>query len=410
MSIFRVTSTNRGAAKRLLSTWHDSKVVRVMTLGQLHSALIQAVSETWITEKGVKAALSKQDKQRGQNAPAAAIQGADQHEQDDMNPEPAQVEQQDVNGAQAAQAQGEDAEDDSPAKGQPQQSDEDGDDGESEAEKAKREALEAKEADDQARAEKEEKEKEDEEYRPLDEDEIIVHPMFETVCKYISAGLNVALVGPAGTGKSFLAAQVAKKLDRKFYVNGALMSKYDLIGFIDAGGKYHETPAYVAFTMGGIHLFDEYDASSPEAIVAYNAMTDDQPFFTFPCGQVEKHASYTAICTLNTWGQGATADYVGRFKQDGAAMDRLVKVFIDYDVTLEKRLGPKDIVQRVHNLREAVNLLGIRHIVSTRKIIFASKAREKGVSKAEIDRDILFAGLDDETLKQVKAQMKQARV
>ena len=360
------------------------------------TARISAVHEMWITNQGVKVALSKQDKQHGTPAPAQDIRGAEQDEKDDMNPEPAQAEQREDCGVRDAIDKAlEDF-------GKPQQVDEGGE--------AEAQAEEQKQMEDDAKEKKEQQEKEDEEYRPLDEDEIVVHPMFETVCKYISAGLNVALVGPAGTGKSFLAAQVAKELSRKLYVNGALMSKYDLIGFIDAGGKYHETPAYVAFTTGGIHLFDEYDASSPEAIVAYNAMTDDQPFFTFPCGQVEKHASYTAICTLNTWGQGATADYVGRFKQDGAAMARLVKVFIDYDVTLEKRLGPKDIVQRVHNLREAVNQLGIRHIVSTRKIIFASKARAKGVSKAEIDRDILFAGLDDETLKQVKAQMKQARV
>ncbi|KKM75248.1 hypothetical protein LCGC14_1392080 [marine sediment metagenome] len=401
MSTFAVTSTNRGAAKRLLSTWYDSKAIRVMTLAQLQDALANAAREMWITDLGVKAALNKQDKQRGKPAPAYGVQGAEQDEKDDMNPEPANVEQRDDIGEQAAQAQDEradaDADADAEAKGQPQQSDEESGVYARAREKEEKEAAEQKQKE------------EEEEYRPLDEDEIVVHPMFETVCKYISAGLNVALVGPAGTGKSFLAAQVAKELSRKLFVNGALMSKYDLIGFIDAGGKYHETPAYVAFTTGGIHLFDEYDASSPEAIVAYNAMTDDQPFFTFPCGQVEKHASYTAICTLNTWGQGATADYVGRFKQDGAAMDRLVKVFIDYDIVLEKRLGPKDIVQRVHQLRAAVNELGIRHIVSTRKIIFASKARAKGVSKTEIDRDILFAGLDVETLKQVKAQMKQAR-
>ncbi len=382
MSIFRVTSANRGAAKRLLSTWHDSKVVRTMTLDQLQLALRLAVTESWITDQGVKAALNKQDKQRGAQAQGNE-RGPDQAEDDGRNPEQAdQAEQQGDVGEQAAQAQQDDAK---------------GEGGEGEAkQQAEKETA-------------EQKKKEEEEYRPLDEDEIINHPMFDTVCKYIEAGLNVALVGPAGTGKSFLAAQVAKKLERDFYVNGALMSKYDLIGFIDAGGKYHETPAYVAFTTGGIHLFDELDASSPEAVVSYNGMTDDQPFFTFPVGQRTKHASYTAICTLNTWGQGATADYVGRFKQDGAAMDRLVKVFIDYDVTLEKRLGPKDIVQRVHKLRAAVNELGIRHIVSTRAIIFASKAREVGVSKAEIDRDILVAGLDDATLQQVKAQMRKVQ-
>ena len=121
-----------------------------------------------------------------------------------------------------------------------------------------------------------------------------------------------------------------------------------------------------------------------------------------------KHERFVAVACLNTWGNGATADYVGRFKQDAASMSRFVRVFIDYDKAIEKTLGPVDIVNRVWALREACDTLGIRHIVSTRMIVFASKARDAGVTRREIDRDILFAGLDDAAITQVKAQMKMA--
>jgi MoxR-like ATPase len=234
------------------------------------------------------------------------------------------------------------------------------------------------------------------------------HEMYDVVRKYIDAGLNVALVGPAGTGKSYMARQIAKDLGRDFYVNGAMMSKYDLIGYCDAHGEYHATPAYDAFTKGGVHCFDELDASAPEAVVAFNGMTDDQPFYTFPCGQRDQHDDYVALACMNTYGNGASADYVGRFKQDAASMSRFVRVYIDYDKRIERSLAGKnaDILQRVWDLREACTRLAIRHIVSTRMVLFGAKAREAKATRKEIDRDVLFAGLDDNALQQIKAQMR----
>jgi hypothetical protein len=186
-----------------------------------------------------------------------------------------------------------------------------------------------------------------------------------------------------------------------------MLSKYDLIGYNDANGNYHDTPAYNAFVYGGVHCFDELDASAPDAVVAFNGMTDDQRFFTFPNGQQEQHEEYVAIACMNTWGQGASADYVGRYKQDAAAMSRFVKVFIDYDEEIEATLGPDDIVLRVWAIRKACETLSLRHVVSTRMIVQAAAARKLGkATKREIDRDIFFAGLDDAQIKQVKAQMK----
>ena len=186
------------------------------------------------------------------------------------------------------------------------------------------------------------------------------------------------------------------------------MSKYDLIGYCDAGGVYHETPAYKAFTQGGVQCFDELDASSPDAIVSFNGMTDDQPFYTFPNGQQEKHADYTAIACMNTFGNGATAEYVGRFKQDAAAMSRFVKVQVDYDTKIEARIAGKknlDIAQRVWDLRTACEALGIRHVCSTRMIVQAVAGRKVKCTKAEIDRDVLFAGLDEGAVAQLKTKM-----
>lgn len=243
-----------------------------------------------------------------------------------------------------------------------------------------------------------------------EDDEPILHASFKTVLKYIKAGLNVALVGPAGTGKSYISRQVAEKLKKPFYVNGAMLSKYDLIGYCDAHGTYHETPAYQAFSNGGVHCFDELDASAPDAVVAFNGMTDDQPFYTFPCGQVEQHEDYVAIACMNTYGNGATADYVGRYKQDAASMSRFVKVYIGYDDKIEAKIAGKhtDILTRVRKLRAACESLGIRHIVSTRMIVQAVKAREIGkATRRELDRDVFFAGLDDNAIKQLKSAMER---
>jgi MoxR-like ATPase len=222
------------------------------------------------------------------------------------------------------------------------------------------------------------------------------HHMFATVLKWIRAGCNVALVGPAGTGKSTIAEQVAEELGLEFRATGALLSKYDLVGYCDASGTYHETPLYQAYVDGMLFNFDELDGSSPDAVVAFNAITDNQKHYAFPNGMQTKHDDFVAVACMNTWGNGATADYVGRYKQDAASMSRFVKVFIDYDVNIEAVVAGKhkDVAQRVWDLREACETLGLRHIVSTRMIVQAVAGRAVKATKKEIDRDVLFAQMN----------------
>jgi cobaltochelatase CobS len=412
----QVNGNNRTAAKRVLNMLgHDSRKVRVMTYSQLSELLVRAVNQNLITFQGVMRALQTKS-EREQQGYEGKGQGESESEGEGEGEQQQGEQQQGDDNAKDNKESGEKSEGDSDSESNDDgssndsnssdgdsDSDSDSEDGDSDSEKDSESNSE-----DEKDSESNEDEK-DSEQKDDDDDSEIEHAMLKTIIKYVLAGLNVALVGPAGTGKSFIAAQVAEKIGRSFHVNGAMLSKYDLIGFVDAAGTYHRTPAYDAFTTGGVHCFDELDASAPDAVVAFNGMTDDQSFYTFPNGQQQMHADYIAIACMNTFGNGATAQYVGRYKQDAAAMDRFVPVYIDYDARVEDRIGDADIVDRVRQVRTACDLLGIQHVCSYRMIKKATKARAAKATRAEIDRDIIFARLDADTIKQIKAQTAAAK-
>jgi len=95
----------------------------------------------------------------------------------------------------------------------------------------------------------------------------LVHKQFLDVIKAVTCG-NIALVGPAGVGKTTMAMQIADAMGLNFYFNGAINSEYKLSGFMDAQGRIVSTPFRKAFTEGGLYLFDEIDASMPSALLA----------------------------------------------------------------------------------------------------------------------------------------------
>lgn len=442
-----INSKNRTPAKRLLNSFYDSRDVRTMTLEQLNFALNRSINSGLITIEGAQRALGidSKDERRASHSDRGNSEERNEAERDERDDEQSSngndKDGDDSNGNESdggrdssnseESSNGDENESESESDSSNEsesESDEDGngsssknsngedddesdgDDGDNESEdESENEKDDSSNSEDDSNDESNESDSSNEDDEDEDDDEDIQHEAFKTVLKWIKAGQNVALVGPAGSGKSYITRKVAEELGREFRVNGAMMSKYDLIGYCDANGTYHETPAYDAFINGHIHCFDEADASAPDAMVAFNGMTDDQPYFTFPNGMHPKHENYVAIACMNTWGNGATADYVGRYKQDAASMSRFVKVLVNYDRKVEAKIAGKknlDIAQRVWDLRDACETLGIRHVVSTRMITQAVAGRTLAkVSKADIDRDVLFAGLDENAIAQVKSQM-----
>lgn len=169
------------------------------------------------------------------------------------------------------------------------------------------------------------------------------HNKFEQVLKYLQIAPVTKvwpyLRGPAGSGKTTLAAQTAEALDIDFYDTASINDKFELIGFVNPNGDYQQTPFYRAMKNGGVFLFDEIDGSAPEAVLAFN-MALSNGVYTFPNGErVSQHKDCYFIAGGNTFGKGATAEYSARELLDGATRNRFIEVVIDYDEKLELNLA-----------------------------------------------------------------------
>lgn len=218
------------------------------------------------------------------------------------------------------------------------------------------------------------------------------HYMLQDVLADLVNGENVYLYGPAGTGKTVLAKQAAEALGVPFYFTSKIDEVFQLTGFMDANSHYNETELYRCMQTGGVFLFDEMDASAPEALTAFNALLANG-IMDFPTGKLSKPENMYIIAAGNTNGRGGTAEYNTRQAIDEATLDRFVIEKIDYDPAIEKALGESfedkglgsDAVAVVRTIRKFAERNGLEIIASYRTITRLGKlAQAKGVSKAVI--------------------------
>ena len=196
----------------------------------------------------------------------------------------------------------------------------------------------------------------------------VTHEKFETVLKLVAAGQAVYLYGPAGTGKTRLAMQVAEALGLKFHYSGQLTQEYQLTGFTDAMGRFQPTPFYNACNEGGMMEFDEMDRSLADVLTKTNAALEQGVFdFPAPIGMVKLHKDFRCIATGNTIGRGATGLYTAANALDASSLDRFIPVEIGYDKRIEDSID-KEAAEFVRVLREAAGLAGLDVVLSYRTI------------------------------------------
>ena len=208
---------------------------------------------------------------------------------------------------------------------------------------------------------------------PLGEIEGLVHEKFDLVLKCVSRGMNVALIGPTGSGKSILARQVAEALGRFFSKTGQVIAPHDIMGYMRADGTYQSTPCREAIDAGGVHLFDEMDSYSPRALLAANGLVDSSSIGYFPDAPGGIDISDTVfVAALNTWGLGATSEYTGRAVLDASTMRRFTQIEIGYDAAIEEALAGEHVewLQMVREVRAGVEAQGISgHPVATSHLV-----------------------------------------
>jgi len=223
------------------------------------------------------------------------------------------------------------------------------------------------------------------------------HNQFPTLLKILATKLNVYLVGPAGSGKTHASIQVAKALNVPFHFTGAVASEFKLTGFMDAQGRIVSTEFRKAYENGGLFLFDEIDASYPQAVLAFNAALAND-YMDFPDKRVLRHKDFYCIAAANTYGQGADRQYIGRNQLDAASLDRFVFIDWNYDENLERDLaGNEEWSNYVQKIRRFIVANKIRHVVSPRASIFGAILLSNGIEREIVENTVLWKGLDEAT-------------
>ena len=183
------------------------------------------------------------------------------------------------------------------------------------------------------------------------------------------------------------------------------MSEYKLTGFIDAQGRIVNTEFRKAYENGGLFLFDEIDASFPQAILAFNAALAND-FMDFPDKKVPKHRNFYCIAAANTFGTGADRQYIGRNQLDAASLDRFITMNWEIDERLERELANNDEwVNYVQKARKAASKIGERHIISPRASMQGADLLRIGIDRKEVEKDVVWKGLDASRIEMIKNNM-----
>jgi hypothetical protein len=236
------------------------------------------------------------------------------------------------------------------------------------------------------------------------------HKMFEHLLRAVSKRApngyvhGIFLAGEASSGKTTGAKMLAEALGLKWHFNGAISFPHEMLGFIDGAGKYHRTPFREAYEHGGVYTFDEVDRSDPVALLAVNPHLANG-IATFPDKQVKRHKDCIIICTANTWGLGADANYSGATKLDAAFLSRFpVKLPWDIDPLLEEKIvSNHEWLDRVRTARGNARSAGLKVMIDTRAAMAGQSLLEAGYSMDEAAAFTYLANLKPEQRKQVEA-------
>lgn len=222
------------------------------------------------------------------------------------------------------------------------------------------------------------------------------HNMQATLLHELALGNGCLLVGPAGSGKTTAAEKAGEALGLTVFVQPPVADRFELLGFIDAGGTYQPSPAYRwATTKGALLILDEMDRSNPKALTAVHSMLANG-LAVFPHEQIRIPEENRIIATLNTHGLGPDAEYVGSGRLDAATLNRFpARLEWDYDSGLEIRIvvaagGDGTEAAWCQRLRAAIFSRKLRLVWSPRDTVAHCKRVAAGISRTEsLGRSVL---------------------
>jgi cobaltochelatase CobS len=244
------------------------------------------------------------------------------------------------------------------------------------------------------------------------------HYLLPLVTKALKARCHVWLVGPAGSGKTTLAADAATELKLPHAALSVCgqTTKTDLLGYVDAHGVYRATCFRQAYEHGGVFCLDEIDNGNANVLAVLNSALSSK-ITTFPDKTVERHKDFVVVACANTYGVGAVGGYVGRNAIDAATLDRFFFVEMPYDDGLEAYVAgagstnspqwneqgqniptEEEWLYLVRNTRDLVAELKIKAIVSPRATYMGLSLIKEGVPLPLLKKGLLYKSLSAENV------------
>lgn len=248
------------------------------------------------------------------------------------------------------------------------------------------------------------------------------HYLLPLIKKALAAKCHTWLVGPAGSGKSTVAATAAAELKMRYAALSVCSqtTKTDLLGYLDAQGVYRSTSFRDIYENGGVFCLDEIDNGNANVLAVLNsALSGDTN--VFPDKMVNKHKDFVVIACANTFGLGSSISYVGRTQIDAATLDRFFFVEMPYDDGLEAHVAGvggvaspqwneagktvpsvQTWLNLVKKAREAISDLGVKAIISPRATYNGIALIKQGVPLYFLEKGLLYKSMSQETVAKVR--------
>jgi cobaltochelatase CobS len=234
------------------------------------------------------------------------------------------------------------------------------------------------------------------------------HDCLEDVIQLAKARENILLVGPAGSGKTTLAGQVAKALDLPFAhisLSGGV-SETNLTGTllpIKAGGQFaYVSVAFVdLYENGGVFLLDDLGGASADTMLCINSALANGSMrveHKIESPEIKRHKDFVCIGATNV--THASASYTGQEAIDLSVLDRFVTgtVTMDYSEMLEEKLIDDDVLLWGRKIRQKIADKKIEgRIMSTRALVgFTKQKRLLGWGRVKWERSYFATWTADE--------------
>jgi len=235
----------------------------------------------------------------------------------------------------------------------------------------------------------------------------LIHKDFKKLAVLMQLKIPILLVGEPGTGKTLTVKMIADQMQLPFHSIsvGYQTTKSDILGFMDATGRYNSTGFRKAFEEGGIFLMDEIDAGNPNVLIQINSAISNG-FLEFPDKMVFAHENFTFIGTANTYGTGGDMKFVGRNQLDAATLDRFIVFDWKLDKELEKTLtGNDEWLATVNKVRALISRKKYDLIMSQRVSINGAKLLKAGVPREAVIEMLILKGLSKDIKELIKKEI-----